>query len=311
MEPPAPDAKNEFIIHTRIAQFCKEQQIPVVGPPEESIYPKELFIDSIYHLNEIGRRIRTEKLIGHLRAFFGAEAPQGAKTVCVLGSRTPLVNETGIFEKQEPVDYKYLTAAALGRVDCISPAELRTLALSGARVACIDDATSAIAQEAGFQSKEIRRRESSFGDWVKRYDHHLFLLALVGVDHCPVTLEKPPKYFERFFSAEGFRVAMIGTGPYQFVHHLSKPDSPGWSQRLHEPLSAPNFFDFRVMLKSGPAASFDKDHPAILVDGNRLSDLTPGLAVTVVDPELGIVVAHATFQDQPLVEWKLRLLTLP
>jgi hypothetical protein len=312
VNPPSPVQPGDLVIYPLVAQFCQEQGISIVGPPEDSIYPKELFIDSIYHLNEIGRRIHTEKLIGHLRELFGGKAPAGAKTVCVLGSRTPLVNETGIFEKQESVDYRYLADTPLGRPDCITPAELRDLALSGARVTCIDDATEAIAQTAGLRSREVRRRESSFADWIRRYDHHLFLMSLVGMDHCPVTLENPSKYFARFLAEQGFRVGLIGTGPFKAIHHIaSGPDAVKWRKRLYEELAPPPAFNFGIMLRSGPLPSFDKENPAILAEGERLSGLTPGLAVAVIDPELGIVVARATFQGDSLLEWKLRELVVP
>jgi hypothetical protein len=310
--PPPPVQKSDFVMYDMVAQFCKEQGIHIVGPPEESLYPKELFIDSIYHLNEIGRRIHTEKLISRLRGIFNIQPPEGAKTVCVLGARTPLVNETGIFGKQESVDYKYLTDVPLGRQDCITPGALRDLALSGVRVVCIDDATEAIAQNAGLTSREIRRREESFADWVQRYNHHLFLLALVGMDHCPVTLESPAKYFARFLSEPGFRVGLFGTGPFKAIHHLaSGPDAAKWRKRLYEPLAPPPAFNFGIMLRSGPLPSFDKENPAILVEGERLSEPTAGLAVAVIDPELGTVVARATFQGERLLEWKLRELVIP
>ncbi|MCK4795988.1 MAG: hypothetical protein KAT05_01335 [Spirochaetes bacterium] len=45
-------------------------KIPVITTPQEQVYPKEYFYDTINHLNARGRRIRTEKLIQSLRKIY-------------------------------------------------------------------------------------------------------------------------------------------------------------------------------------------------------------------------------------------------
>jgi len=81
-----------------------------------------------------------------------------------------------------------------------------------------------------------------------------------------------------------------------------------WSKTRHSPLKGLMRFNFQVGLRSGPASIFTKAYPPIVVEGDGLADLTPGLAVTVIDPEREIVISRATFQDRPLLEWKLRQL---
>ena len=43
-------------------------RIAVIGTPEDFAYPGTYFFDTRYHLNEIGRRVRTKKLIDTLKS---------------------------------------------------------------------------------------------------------------------------------------------------------------------------------------------------------------------------------------------------
>ena len=91
--------RSEFKIYTDISNFCKEIGIPIVGPPEESFYPQGMFIDTLYHIDEIGQRIRTDKLDPPPAHTFGIPPPSGPKTLCVMASRYSVVNEKGVFPK--------------------------------------------------------------------------------------------------------------------------------------------------------------------------------------------------------------------
>ena len=86
------------------------------------------------------------------------------------------------------ITYKYLTDAVQSP-DCITSADLRALASSGARIVCLDDATEEAARKAGLRVQELRRSEASLEDWIQRYDHHLFFLTFVGITHSPVPSE--------------------------------------------------------------------------------------------------------------------------
>ncbi|MEO8577021.1 MAG: hypothetical protein ABI556_09985 [Gemmatimonadales bacterium] len=45
-----------------------DMRIPIVGTPRDFVYPKTYFFDTRFHLNEEGRRIRTQKMIELLRS---------------------------------------------------------------------------------------------------------------------------------------------------------------------------------------------------------------------------------------------------
>ena len=307
---PPPVGQSQFPIYTDVTEFCKENGVAVVGSLEESVYPREMFIDTVYHINEIGQRIRTDKLARRLRSHLGLPPPHGPKTTCVMASRYSVTNAHGVFAKNEDVSYKYLTDTALSP-DCITPADLHTLARSGARIVCLDDATEEAAKEAGMRVQEIRSREASLEDWIRSYDHHLFFLTFVGVTHSPVPPANLPVTFARFLSDEGYRAGVVGTGPWSKAHRTARSaEMAEWSKRRFDPIPIKTPFHFRVSAKSGPLEMFDIAKPPILVEGESIADCSPGLAVTVVEPYLGIVCARGTFQGGPLVEWKLRQITV-
>lgn len=44
-------------------QLRKDLKMPIITLPEDMTYPDEMFFDTVYHLNEEGRKLRTEKLV--------------------------------------------------------------------------------------------------------------------------------------------------------------------------------------------------------------------------------------------------------
>ncbi|MEO5580607.1 MAG: hypothetical protein ABIR58_08100 [Gemmatimonadaceae bacterium] len=49
-------------------RLAREMIIPIVGTPQDFVFPSRLFFDTRYHLNEDGRRLRTLRTIEFLRA---------------------------------------------------------------------------------------------------------------------------------------------------------------------------------------------------------------------------------------------------
>lgn len=51
--------------------FLKEKlEIPILGTPEDFVYPKKMFYDTVYHINRVGRVNRTERIIDFLTPVF-------------------------------------------------------------------------------------------------------------------------------------------------------------------------------------------------------------------------------------------------
>lgn len=55
--------KNKEIIQRYHNDLKKELQMPVIGTPEDFVYPDNLFFDTIYHLNQQGIEQKTAKLL--------------------------------------------------------------------------------------------------------------------------------------------------------------------------------------------------------------------------------------------------------
>ena len=62
---------NAAAIETLRSRLVKGMRIPIVGDARDFVYPKHYFFDTRYHLNEEGRRLRTERMIEILRGRIG------------------------------------------------------------------------------------------------------------------------------------------------------------------------------------------------------------------------------------------------
>jgi len=52
-----------------IAMFYRQEQVPILGTPENFMYDKLLFYNSVYHLNDQGRQKRTKKIINLIQRY--------------------------------------------------------------------------------------------------------------------------------------------------------------------------------------------------------------------------------------------------
>ena len=59
--------KNKFAIEEFEKQLKDEMKIEIITSPQEMMFPDSLFFDTVYHLNEEGRRLRTEIVIANMR----------------------------------------------------------------------------------------------------------------------------------------------------------------------------------------------------------------------------------------------------
>jgi hypothetical protein len=61
-------AINDAAIANLERRLRKDMRIPILGGPREFVYPSNWFFDTRYHLNELGRGPRTQKMIEILRS---------------------------------------------------------------------------------------------------------------------------------------------------------------------------------------------------------------------------------------------------
>ena len=60
---------NNFVINQNIKKFYNSIDVPVLGSYSEFMYDKSMFFDTVYHLNDRGRRYRTRQLIKLLQPY--------------------------------------------------------------------------------------------------------------------------------------------------------------------------------------------------------------------------------------------------
>lgn len=53
----------------KIEKFYQNQSVPVLGKPEDFLYEKPLFFNSVYHLNDVGRNQRTKQIISLIQPY--------------------------------------------------------------------------------------------------------------------------------------------------------------------------------------------------------------------------------------------------
>ena len=56
----------------------QELACPILGSPDDFLYPYELFTDTVFHLNAKGKGLRTERVVGLLREALPADQPYSA-----------------------------------------------------------------------------------------------------------------------------------------------------------------------------------------------------------------------------------------
>ena len=61
--------KSLTAIFKTIIQFYQNLGVPVLGLPQDFMYEKDLFYDSIYHLNNEGIEIRTQQTLTLLKRY--------------------------------------------------------------------------------------------------------------------------------------------------------------------------------------------------------------------------------------------------
>jgi len=312
--PPEKDRPALAAAQRAISDAMARVGIPVVIEGKDTLYPPSFFIDTRYHPNNTGRRIYSVKLAGALRTALGNEkavAPEGAapRAVFVGSAATTAFPDCSPLDPARNVRWRFLAGAGekSEHPDSISVGELKSQDLP---VYFTDDTVRAAVEGAGLKWREVAGDRPSLADWVKRYDKHLFLLSLARQMRCPFPATGLPPAFKRFVAGDGFRVGVLGTGPYSAVESVRRGEHPvTLVKRKKESLPGGQFPGLRIVLKSASSVEYgelgEKTLP-ILVNGEQLSKASPGLAVTVIDPVLQIAVAQGTFTSERLPGWTLR-----
>lgn len=195
-----------------------------LNAPAETCYPSDWFYDTPYHLNGGGRRVRTEALIRRLRPYYDQPAaPDRIQGVYLVGRETRWLRDRNAFTDRPGVRARYLVPAPADAPDAITPEHLLALARRGVPVYCDDPTVLAMLPADRWDAREIGRDIASVSAWLKRFDHHLIVLARSAAAPDPAELlgdDVPPELRRAANLGLPF-LAVIGTGPWRNVRDVS------------------------------------------------------------------------------------------
>jgi hypothetical protein len=118
------------------------------------------------------------------------------------------------------------------------------------------------------------------------------------------------------------KVGLFGTGRYTSMNaRRVRADEAGLERSRYSEFARPfrRPLDIALLSTLQPIAAGKESEPraaaercAIRIDHYAIEDgATPGLAVAVLDPELGLVMKHATWTAPEMVEWEQSEVRLP
>lgn len=308
---PEPFAPEDRMITPGLKAMFDAWGFIVLNNPGDTCYPKQWFVDTIYHADAGCRRIRTEALTRALRPYFDLPpvSPQ-PKGIYLVTSQTCWLNDRNAFANQPDVRAKYLTREKLDCPDDITPAELREWSDRGEPIWYDDPAIAPLLPSGQWDTREVRRMEQTIGDWVKRYDHHLFLFARArgGIqDKSPLPLELLPNDLLGALEGPSPAIAVTGTGPWTSMRRVMTDSQAVFLRSSLEELVGQKVPHLALSLCASRAGS---EGSWISINGRRFSSSKDGqLCVVVIEPIEGVVADAAAFAGgAPEVVWSLKQL---
>ena len=281
--------------------FLRSLDAEVLDDPTDHFFPPEFFLDTLYHLNPTGRRIRTERLIARLRPLLQAPAPasKGASVFVIAGDRHE-VNAGNLFADDAGMQFRKLAAAPGNHPDALTAEQISALHRGGMAVWCSDDETRARLADAGLELREVAKKAETLDDWLREYPDHLFLLASSNVI-AGGAQGLPPEVAAAFQNAES-SVAAFGTGRFRGLHALKREAGRvEFEKTVFEPLGK-MALPIHLRLASGSEPPTER----ITLNCIELEAREPGLLVAVLDPVRQTLVRHGVFPpDGNRTAWRL------
>jgi len=168
-----------------------------------------------------------------------------------------------------------------------------------------DDPALAELESRGWRTVEVTRTTASFADWAKPYDRHLFLVA--GVSEGGL----PPALGQALPTATPV-VAAVGTGPWSYVRTVVTSAKASLRTDLRS-LTGRAVPQLSLNLRPAPPGT-GRPFEILVNRRDRIPRDSPtGLAVVVIDPELGVVLDAASFPADggPAVTRRVHRLAAP
>jgi hypothetical protein len=294
------EAPPDFVARQKmLASFLRSLEVPLLDDPADHFFPAEFFLDTQYHLNPTGRRIRTERLIQRLRPLLQMpEAPTASTSIFAMAGDRHGVNEGNVFAKDAGVQFRRITKEVPRHPDTLTVEQLIALHRAGTAVLCSDDETHTLLEDAGLKFREVAQRPEPLADWLRDYPDHLFLIARSGTAEWKMS--NLPTDLTPVFEGSGARVAVFGTGRFHGIHlHERGNDGAQLEKPVFQSFGAIKLpIDLR--LKSSEAFG------SIVANGVGLTAREPGLAVLVIDPVQQIIARAGIFPPEgDFIAWRL------
>jgi hypothetical protein len=275
----------------------------VLDGPADAMFPREWYLDSLYHVDACARRLRTEDLVRRLRPALGlGPAPAEPTGYFVVARGAHRVTPANAFADAPGIRTKYLAPAAVDHPDALSPEGLAELCAGGLPVYYDDPEVERAARERGWAGAEVARTTAPFPEWPSRYADHVFLVAGGGADPG----EGVPEDLRAALRDHAAVVAAYGTGRYRHVGRVEvSPDRAAFQAWLTDLTGVPGP-DVQIRLQSDAGAA---KRCSVALNQIDVAGDGAGPHVVVLDPGAGIVVNAAELTDPAgIAMWRLNRL---
>ncbi len=289
--------------------FLDELGFIALNEPSDTIFPRDWFDDTFYHLDGGCRRVRTEALIRRLRPYFtlpsvpatgSTGAPQASaldvQGIYLVGGGTSWLRPGNTFADRPGVQVKYLVPHPMECPDAITPSDVAALAARGVPIWVDDPAVRALLPAEQWDSTQTDTVRETIAGWLARYDHHLFLVAHAGA----ATTALPPALpADARTALEGPApaVAAFGTGNFSRARRVRTGAASAMINVRSDFLLRENVPRVWLLARAsaqGPDGTTAQSR--IEMNSVSLADAPDGsIAVAVIDPKLGTVVDSGIF----------------
>lgn len=290
----AVENKNSYL------SFFKKYNVAVLDECTDHLYPEFFYSNTYNHLNEAGRRVRTEKLISSLRHTLATQEEDG-KRAHALFLLDPSTHETKLFNSLSDtnLDYRVYSNDAPESDETINDAGIIQYLNSGGTLYFNDRILKHLPAYENRSVQVVERKYRSFREMFYRYSNHVFFIVQNGPDLAwDANACLQISQLQDFFSGTGYRVALVGTGDYSDVKRITvqnKPIKLGF--RKNEVIRSFRF-PFDAQLLSLPIIPESRSSGGIHFDGVifKAPSYQPGIWCVVFNPYLGVVSERIFFE---------------
>ena len=280
--------------------FLKKQNIIVLDSYTEHLYPEIFYTNTYNHLSEAGKHIRTEKIIRLLRPYLAPDIySKKSHDIFLLDPKIHFINQDEIFHDTD-LEYRILgdqdyddLILSWDHINKILKNNKEKIFFSG----------NTLKQKAivnNFALNTVGCETRSLAGDIDRFKNHIFLILYKNINMLEHgETNALPEPFSKVLQGTGYRSIIIGTGKYSKIN-LAIIHSAIARLSLKKKDKIESYkLPFSInMISTG----FDIEplrQCKLTIDGASFLDdnMKPGLAVLVIDPEIGVVVDNFLYEN--------------